>query len=62
MEIHSDEIPPFYRGYFQQVGSRNPLDLLRENAAELGKFLKNLPEEKWDFAYAPEKWTVKELL
>jgi hypothetical protein len=62
MEIHSDEIPPFYRGYFQQVGSRNPLDLLRENASELGKLLKNLPEEKWDFAYAPGKWTVKELL
>lgn len=60
--IHPEEIPPFYRGYFQQVGNRNPLDLLRENAAELLKFLKNIPEETWDFAYAPGKWTVKELL
>ncbi len=62
MAIHPDEIPPFYLGYFQQVGNLNPLDLLRENARELSKFLKNLPEEKWDFAYAPGKWTVKELL
>lgn len=62
MEIKPDEIPPFYRGYFQHVGNQNPLDLLRENAIELPKFLKNLPEEKWDFAYAPGKWTVKELL
>lgn len=62
MEIKPDEIPPFYRGYFQHVGNRNPLDVLRKNAEELVVFLTDLPEEKWDFAYAPGKWTVKELL
>ena len=62
MRIKSEEIPPFYRGYFEQVGDRNPVDLLRENADALINFLNSLPAQSWDYAYAPGKWTVKELL
>jgi hypothetical protein len=61
-QMNTLQIPSFYQGYFNQVGSRNPLELMRENGAINEAYFRSLPSEKWDYAYAPGKWTVKELL
>lgn len=56
-----EEYNPFYAGYIASV----PDDVLRElekQAKEFPAFIKTIGAAKADFAYAPGKWTVKELL
>lgn len=38
------------------------LDHLRKNAESFIHFLRSLPKEKWEYRYAPGKWTIKEIL
>lgn len=61
--LSSDEYAPFYAGYVNLV----PPDItlrtaLDDSAAVLTDYLSNLPEGRENYAYAPDKWTVKEAL
>ena len=38
------------------------LQYLEENAKHIKQFLLALPREKWEYSYAPRKWTLKEIL
>lgn len=38
------------------------LQHLAENAEMMKKFFLSLPKEKWEYRYAPGKWTIKEIL
>lgn len=55
------EFAPFYAGYIGKVPDSGPRRMLQEQIAELEK-LRLLPEDKGDHAYAPGKWTVKDLI
>jgi hypothetical protein len=55
-------VPLWYRGYVDTVGNRNYLEILREHYESTPALLLAMPEEKWNFAYAPAKWTVGELM
>lgn len=57
-----EEIPDFYQTYVKQVVG-DKIELILDDARrETLAFLELLPAEKWDYAYAPEKWTIKEVL
>lgn len=56
------QIPAYSRPYFEKVGDKNPIELMRQQLSEYESFYKNIPAEKWDYAYANGKWTVKEVL
>jgi DinB superfamily len=56
------DIPEYTRTYFEKVGEENAIVLMRKNRELLGAFYKSIPAEKWDYAYADGKWTVKEVL
>jgi uncharacterized damage-inducible protein DinB len=55
------EVGQFYHRYLQQIPDGDILPLLQHQAEELTSSLQHLPPEKQNLAYAPGKWTVKEL-
>ena len=55
-------VPLWYRGYVDSLKNRNYLDVLREHYESVPSMLLALPDEKWNYAYAPAKWTVAELM
>ncbi len=57
------EYAPFHETYLNAVPSRGTaLSLLKRSFKETQLLLSSLPETSGDFAYAPEKWTVKQLM
>jgi uncharacterized damage-inducible protein DinB len=57
------EYAPFYAGYIALVPpGAELLELLEQQGAETAELLARLPDSRGDFAYAPGKWTLKEVL
>jgi DinB superfamily len=54
--------PSYFHNYINQVAEDELLTALYKQSPELIRFFENIPEEKQDFAYAPGKWTLKDLL
>ncbi|MBI1305953.1 MAG: hypothetical protein GC181_05005 [Bacteroidetes bacterium] len=57
-----ESIPVYYRPYLEKVKSANVLQALDEGFEDLRTELNTLNKAQFDFAYAPEKWTVKQVL
>ena len=62
MNIDLSEVPSYTRPYFEKVGETDVIQLMRENISVFESFYRNIPVEKWDYAYAEGKWTIKEVL
>jgi hypothetical protein len=58
----ADEYAPFYSGYVSLVPDADLVSLLREQHEDTVKMLRAVPAERASFAYAPGKWTVKEVI
>ena len=56
------EYLPYYQGYVDQTSSKDFLQELKNAQPKTVAFLRKLPAEKWDYRYAPEKWTIKEVI
>jgi DinB superfamily len=54
--------PPFYDTYVKLVPEENILSALPISMQQLKQDLSSIGLEKADYAYAPGKWTVKQLL
>ncbi|GAB4110318.1 MAG: DinB family protein [Thermoflexibacter sp.] len=52
----------FYAGYISQVPEGDIISTLKANQQATKALLESLAEEKANFAYAPEKWTIKEVI
>ncbi|MBX2961169.1 MAG: DinB family protein [Cyclobacteriaceae bacterium] len=55
-------LPEFYRNYVTYVEKLGMLEALTNSGQAIQALLKTTPEDKGVFRYAPEKWSVKELL
>jgi len=58
----SGEYNPYFDTYFKLVPDGDLIELLKQNMGETLEFFLSLPPEKEAYRYAPEKWTVKEVL
>lgn len=59
----SDDYLPYYQGYIDQIpAGTDPLQALRDQAAEVRAAFGPLTEAQAAAAYAPGKWTPKEML
>jgi hypothetical protein len=58
----ASEYAPFYAGYIAGVPDGDLLDTLRTQGRETAALLAGIPAAKHDFAYAPGKWTLKEVI
>lgn len=56
-----EEYAPFYAGYIATVDD-DVLTVLQKQSEEIPRFLRTIPAEKEDYAYAIGKWTLKEVL
>lgn len=56
------ESAPFYHHYISLVEGTDALQALKDNYTDAVQLYSNLAEEKWDYRYAEDKWTIKELL
>ena len=57
-----DEHAPYYGKYTSLVPDGNVVEILEHQIAATVNLLRNLPEEKANYRYAPEKWSVKEVI
>ncbi len=56
------EYAAFFSGYIALVPEGDIVDLLRKQFEKTSSWLSTIPAAKGDYAYAPEKWTVKEVV
>jgi hypothetical protein len=55
----STEFPVFYQTYISLVEGVNIVSILTSQLNSTLDFLSKIPDEKWEFSYAPDKWTFK---
>lgn len=56
------QIPPSMHGYVNLVKEKDPVKGITRNTKKFRKLLNEIPKKKADYAYAPGKWTLKEML
>jgi uncharacterized damage-inducible protein DinB len=57
-----NEYNPAYQKYFDLLEKGDFFEGLNQNLKDTVEFFENIPIAKHNFKYAPNKWTVKELL
>lgn len=58
----SGDYPPYFNGYIQKVEQDNVQELVNNLSYPLTYFFLNLADEKADYRYAADKWTLKDML
>ena len=58
----ADEYAPYYAGYLDAAPREDLLGALQAQGERLGRFARGLTDEQAHHRYAPEKWSVKEVL
>jgi hypothetical protein len=58
----AEEHAPYYARYIELVPEGNLVDLLVEQQLDTLGMLRRVEEERGAFAYAPGKWTIKEVI
>ncbi|MFZ6023030.1 MAG: DinB family protein [Bacteroidota bacterium] len=56
------DFPAYFQGYIGKVEAESAAKLPEQYGKILESFYTGLPEAKADYAYAPGKWTLKDLL
>jgi hypothetical protein len=62
MRPQPGEYAPYYQKYIDQVPEGDLINLLTTAQSDTIAFLQNMPPDKWDYRYAENKWSVRELL
>lgn len=52
----------FYQRYIDNVNGNNIQEVIANHSAAIDAFVHGLPETKAAYRYAPEKWTIKDVL
>lgn len=58
----SQDAAPFFQRYINYATGNSVKEIITNHSKELIDFFNNLPEEKAGYAYAPGKWTIKQVL
>ena len=61
-ELQFAEPLPFYKNYIDLSGDAELSDMLQKQLANFPEFIESIPDDKWNYAYAPEKWSIAEVL
>ena len=59
---HPNEYGSYFYTYISKVETDDVFQTLADAKRSTVEFFENLPEEKWNYRYAPGKWSVKEVL
>lgn len=58
----AQEYAPYYDNYITKVQHNNLHEVLNLHTDSFADFVRSIPEQKADFVYADNKWTLKEVL
>src|SRR5471030_1191896 len=56
-----EEYVPFYATYVSKVGDGDIIEILEQQMHSTYALAKSIPAGKAEYAYAPGKWTIKEV-
>jgi hypothetical protein len=56
------EAAPYYFSYINQVKGNDPIDVIESQLDESGAIFAAIPEQKSLYRYAPDKWSIRQLL
>ena len=63
LKPNKDEYPTYSQHYFDLIKTKEDiLQELHDNYFKFKGFIKSLPEDKLNYRYAENKWTIKEIL
>lgn len=62
VSVPKEEYGSFYAGYLSYSNGKNLFDLLATNQQKMKHMLNTLADDDGHFRYAPDKWTVKEMV
>ena len=54
----TERISPYFHRYLNLVPEGNLVHLMEQQRDEALAFFATIPEDRWTYAYAPEKWTL----
>jgi uncharacterized damage-inducible protein DinB len=57
-----ETLPPFYKTYVTQVENQELMEALKTSGTVTAGLVLSIPESLGEYRYAPEKWSIKELL
>jgi hypothetical protein len=60
--IDINQVPSFYQGYVKQLTEGTVTKNLRTSGELIVDLLSPLSEEQGEYAYGPDKWTIKEVI
>ena len=55
-------VPGYYHKYIAQVNAEDVTEALEQHVNYFERYLKTIPPIKWEYAYSPGKWTIKEVI
>ena len=58
----ADEHLAYYSTYIDRVPDGDIVEILKRETPQALEFLRSIPESKFDFQYAPEKWTIRQIV
>lgn len=61
-QLSAGTYPAFIEGYLSFVKADTVADALREYPQTILEFFKSIPSDKVSYRYAPDKWSIKEML
>lgn len=57
-----NSVPSFYHTYIKLVEENDVIAAIQKNAEAAMSLFESIPEEKWGYRYAPDKWSIKEMV
>ena len=60
--VDLSRVPQYYHKYINLVSSKELQNGFDQYPSEFINFLQSIPEEKWDFRYQEDKWSIKEMV
>jgi len=61
-DLKPNEYAEYYDQYIKQAGNSNLLEVLAESAKALNILFETITDDKMNYKYAEDKWTIKEML
>lgn len=55
-------VPEFYHNYISMVSEDDLIKAFEVNTKSFISFLEAIPADKYDYRYAPDKWTIKGII
>lgn len=58
----TERLPEYYQHYIRESGDKSLADALKQHLRGFDTLMRHRPDADWDFAYAPGKWRIRDLL